>query len=85
MLLRREGWPVNKKWVRRLYRLEGLQVRLRGRRRKHMALHRAYWRGVQLDFIRPGKPVENAHLGSFNGRLRYECLNSTGPTAPSGT
>lgn len=35
----------------------------------------AYQRGVQLDFIRPGKPVENAHLESFDGRLRDECLN----------
>jgi putative transposase len=163
VLLRREGWPVNRKRVRRLYRLEGLQVRLRVRRRKHMALHRgsapvaagpaerwsmdfvhdqladgrpfrvltvvdqwsrespilecrlrfsgadvgavldrvvhagaaprsitvdhgtefmsraledwASQRGVQLDFIRPGKPVENAHIESFNGRLRDECLN----------
>lgn len=163
VLLRREGWLVNKKRVRRLYRLEGLQVRMRVRRRKHMALHRgpapvatgpaqrwsmdfvhdqladgrpfrvltivdqwsrwsptlecrfrftgqdvaavldriigagpaprsitvdhgtefmsraledwAYQRGVQLDFIRPGKPVENAHIESFNGRLRDECLN----------
>ena len=40
VLLRREGWPVNKKRVRRLYRLEGLQVRMRVRRRKHQALHR---------------------------------------------
>jgi len=31
---------VNRKRVRRLYRLEGLQVRMRMRRRKHMALHR---------------------------------------------
>jgi putative transposase len=30
---------------------------------------------VQLDFIRPGKPVENAFIESFNGRLRDECLN----------
>ena len=162
-LLRREGWRVNKKRVRRLYRLEGLQVRMRARRRKHMALHRgpaptpagpterwsmdfvhdamadgrpfrvltvvdqwsrqspiletataisgqavgealdralvygsaprsitvdhgteftsraledwAYRRGVQLDFIRPGKPVENAFIEAFNGRLRDECLN----------
>ena len=154
---------MNRKRVRRLYRLEGLQVRMRVRRRKHMALHRgpapvsagpaerwsmdcvhdqsadgrpfrvltvvdqwsrqspilecrfrfsgqdvgavleralgggvaprsitvdhgtefmsraledwAYQRGVQLDFIRPGKPVENAHIESFNGRLRDECLN----------
>ena len=163
VLLRREGWLVNPKRVRRLYRLEGLQLRLRVRRRKHIALHRgpapiptgpaerwsmdfvydaladgrqfrvltvidqwsrespilevaqamsgrtvaaaldrvlpattgprsitvdhgteftsraledwAYQRGVQLDFIRPGKPVENAHIESFNGRLRDECLN----------
>jgi putative transposase len=163
VLLRREGWRVNHKRVRRLYRLEGLQLRMRVRRRKHAALHRgpaptpvgpterwsmdfvhdsladgrpfrvltvvdqwsrqspllmvgtgmsgqrvgealdfalfggptpksitvdhgtefqsraledwAYRRGVQLDFIRPGKPVENAFIESFNGRLRDECLN----------
>jgi putative transposase len=163
VLLRREGWPINKKRVRRLYRREGLQLRMRVRRRKHIALHRgpapvpagpterwsmdfvhdaladgrpfrvltvvdqwsrqspileaasslsgatvglaldrvlptphglrsitvdhgtefmsraledwAYQRGVQLDFIRPGKPVENAFIESFNGRLRDECLN----------
>jgi len=163
VLLRREGWPVNRKRVRRLYRLDGLQVRMRVRRRKHMARHRgpapvpsgplerwsmdfvhdaladgrpfriltvvdqwsrsspllevapkmsgatvgealdrvlvgvtrprsitvdhgtefqsralkdwAYRRGVQLDFIRPGKPIENAFIESFNGRLRDECLN----------
>jgi putative transposase len=162
-LLRREGWHVNKKRVRRLYRLEGLQLRMRVRRRKHMALHRgtvpvptgrhqrwsmdfvhdqlidgrhfrvltivdqwsrespmlevavsltgrsvvavmerllpttglpvsltvdhgtefmskaleawAYYRGVQLDFTRPGKPTDNSHIESFNGRLRDECLN----------
>jgi transposase InsO family protein len=35
----------------------------------------AYRQGVQLDFIRPGKPVENAFIESFNGSLRDECLN----------
>ena len=163
ILLRREGWHVNKKRVRRLYRLEGLQVRMRVRRRKHMALHRgpapaptglhqrwsmdfvhdqlfdgrpfrvltvvdqwsrqspmleagcsltgrdvvaalerlgiatgfpasitvdhgtefmskaveawAFYRGVLLDFTRPGKPTDNGHIESFNGRLRDECLN----------
>jgi putative transposase len=164
VLLRREGWPVNFKRVRRLYRLEGLQLRLRPRRRKHISLHRgippaarraherwsvdfvhdalmdgrqfrvltvvdqwsrlspilevassmsgygvaaaldraierhgqpktitvdhgteftsramdewAYRRGVTLDFIHPGKPVENGFVESFNGRLRDECLNA---------
>jgi putative transposase len=163
VMLRREGWPVNKKRVRRLYRLEGLQLRMRMRRRKHMCLHRgvvpqaqrtherwsmdfvhdqlfdgrpfrmltvidqfsrqsplieprsgfggrdvvaaldriigytgtplsitvdhgteftskaledwAYRRGVKLDFTHPGKPTENGHIESFNGRLRDECLN----------
>jgi putative transposase len=31
---------------------------------------------VKLDFIRPGKPVDNAFIESFNGRLRDECLNA---------
>ena len=158
---------MNKKRVRRLYRLDGLQLRMRVRRRKHIALHRgpaprpvgpterwsmdfvrdaladgrpfrvltvvdqwsrqspileaassmsgrdvgetldrvlyggatprsitvdhgtefmsraledwAFARGVQLDFIRPGKPVENAFIEAFNGRLRDECLNERGP------
>ena len=163
VLLRREGWRVNRKRVRRLCRLEGLQLRMRVRRWKHIALHRgpaprpaapterwsmdfvhdaladglplrvltvvdqwsrrspvlevassmsgqtvgatldrvltdgtvprsitvdhgsefmsraledwAFARGVQLDFIRPGKIVENAFIEAFNGRLRDECLN----------
>ena len=40
ILLRREGWKVNHKRVHRLYRLEGLQVRMRMRRRKRLSLHR---------------------------------------------
>lgn len=163
VMLRREGWLVNKKRVHRWYRIEGLQLRMRVRRRKHMCLHRgpvpqaqrtherwsmdfvheqlcdgrpfrvltvvdqfsrlspviepghsfsgsdvaavldraiarsgvpesitvdhgteftsraledwACRRGVKLDFIRPGKPTENGHIESFNGRLRDECLN----------
>ena len=35
----------------------------------------AFYRGVQLDFTRPGKPTDNSHIESFNGRLRDECLN----------
>jgi putative transposase len=163
IMLRREGWPDNKKRIHRLYRLEGLQVRMRARRKKRLSLHRgmvppacgrdqawsmdfvhdqlvtgrpfrvltvidqwsresvlmeahvaltgqsvvnalealaarrplpkaitvdhgteftskaldewAYRRGVALNFIRPGKPVENAFIESFNSRLRDECLN----------
>ena len=33
-------------------------------------------RGVRLEFIEPGKPVQNAYVESFNGRLRDECLNA---------
>jgi putative transposase len=35
----------------------------------------AYRRGVHLHFIRPGKPVDNAFVESFNGKFRDECLN----------
>lgn len=32
--------------------------------------------GVQLEFIRPGRPMENGHVESFNGKFREECLNA---------
>jgi putative transposase len=32
-------------------------------------------RRIDLVHIRPGKPIENAYVESFNGRLREECLN----------
>lgn len=35
----------------------------------------AYQVGVKLSFIRPGKPVENVYIESFNGKFRDECLN----------
>ena len=35
----------------------------------------AYAANVQLSFIRPGKPNENAYIESFNGKFRDECLN----------
>jgi putative transposase len=35
----------------------------------------AYAHGVALRFIRPGKPIENAYVESFNGKFRDECLN----------
>jgi putative transposase len=162
MVLRREGWVVNRKRVLRIYREEGLLVRKRGRRRRSQAprpirvapgranerwsmdfIHDslasgrrfrcltildehtreslaievdhslparrviealeqlreqrglpevivvdngseftsrafdawAYARGVRLEFIQPGKPVQNCFIESFNGTLRDECLN----------
>jgi len=42
----------------------------------------AYQRGVRLTFSRPGKPMDNPFIESFNGRLRDEhrtCLHETGP------
>ena len=36
----------------------------------------AYQHQVQIDFSRPGKPTDNAHVESFNATLRRECLNA---------
>jgi putative transposase len=35
----------------------------------------AYARGVKVDYIQPGKPMQNGFVESFNGSLRDECLN----------
>jgi putative transposase len=35
----------------------------------------AHRNGVKLDFIMPGKPVQNAFRESFLGKFRNECLN----------
>jgi putative transposase len=35
----------------------------------------AHEHGVLLDFIAPGKPMQNAVVESYNGRMRDECLN----------
>jgi putative transposase len=163
VLLRREGWKVNRKRVYRLYREEGLKLRTKKRKRLTSSLrgrpelttsmdqlwtmdfvsdslgcgrrfraltlvdahsreclalevdssltgHRVVrvleqlkeWRGlpqiiqvdngseftsrvldqwaytnkVKLHFIEPGKPTQNGHIESFNGKLRDECLNT---------
>lgn len=31
--------------------------------------------GIAINHTRPGKPTDNGHIESFNGRLREECLN----------
>jgi putative transposase len=38
---------------------------------------RAYKASVELHFIQPGKPVQNAFVESFNGKFRDECLNQS--------
>lgn len=35
----------------------------------------AFYRGVQLDCTRPGKPTDHSHVESVNGRLRDACRN----------
>ena len=40
--------------------------------------HFADWcknRGISIVHIQPGKPSQNGHIESFNGRFRDECLN----------
>jgi putative transposase len=164
VLLRREGWMINRKRVYRLYKLEGLNLRSKHPRRHVSAAHRdrvpgasaandqwsmdfvadalfngkriraltvvdnftrrslaievdsslrgdqvvnvldrllrehgapkcirvdngpefvskvldhwAYRNSVVLDFSRPGKPIDNCYVESFNGRFRDECLNT---------
>lgn len=33
--------------------------------------------GIELKHIHPGKPMQNGHVESFNGRRRDECLNAS--------
>lgn len=35
----------------------------------------SYARSVELRFIQPGKPIQNAFIESFNGKLRAGCLD----------
>jgi putative transposase len=37
----------------------------------------AHAQKIKTDFIRPGRPTENGHIESFNGKFRDECLNTS--------
>ncbi len=43
----------------------------------HAVLRWCQETGVNWHYIAPGKPMQNAFVESFNGRLRDECLNET--------
>lgn len=35
----------------------------------------AHRRQIEVEYIQPGKPIQNAYIESFNSRFRDECLN----------
>jgi len=35
----------------------------------------AYKNKIAIEYIQPGKPIQNAFIESFNSRFRDECLN----------
>jgi hypothetical protein len=78
VLLRREGWVANYKRVRRMYREEGLAIRIKSPKRRRAAKVREV--GVLRRLVAErGKPqritCDNAFCESFNNRVRQELLN----------
>ena len=70
VLLRREGWIINKKKTQRIYRELGLQLRAKTPKRR-----------VKAKLRDDRKDASHAHetwaiIEAFNGRLRAECLNT---------
>lgn len=41
----------------------------------HAILKWSQEKGVEWQYIQPGKPMQNGYIESFNGKLRDECLN----------
>ena len=74
VMLRREGWKVNRKRVYRWYRFEGLQLRMRVRRRKHMSLHRGAVPQARLTHERWS--MDFVHDQLFGGKL-FGCSPSS--------
>jgi transposase InsO family protein len=72
-----QGWAMRKPVVQETGALQTLHDD-HGELRFCLASRLDAWaheHGVKLPFIRPGKPVENAHIERFNGRLLEVCLN----------
>ena len=46
---------------------------MRRKKRRHNACEH---RRILLRYIEPGRPMQNGHVESFNGRFRDECLNT---------
>jgi putative transposase len=65
--------------LERLHRERGLPERIvidNGTEFTSKALDQwAYENNVTLQFITPGRPMENGYIESFHGRFREECLN----------
>ena len=79
LLLQREGMRVNHKKLYWIYREERLVVT------EQTSLAVLRWSqvsGISWHYIQPGKPIQNAFVESFNGRLRDECLRPYGARAP---
>ncbi len=63
-------------WIKEVRGLPGTLVSDNGPEFTGLALDQwASAEGLQLHFIQPGKPTQNAFVESFNGTMRDECLN----------
>jgi hypothetical protein len=88
IVLDQTGEHVNHKLIYRVYREAGLLIRRKARKRllragaprPALTGPNQEWcaeRKIELVHIEPGKPVQNAHVESFHGKLRDECLNAS--------
>jgi hypothetical protein len=78
-VLRRRLCEMAATYVRYGYRRLTVMLRREGWKVNAKRIYRLYAEEQLIvrnkRFIRPGRPVENAFIESFNGRLRDECLN----------